>query len=160
MFNLKKKGGKTMGIKLNVVQDKRKQSNNLWYGKALMMQTLDTHWLAQRIEQSVSVKESDVYAVLIELANVMNYELSQSNKISLDRFGYFYIGAKTTGALTKDDFSVAENVKGFRINFVPFNKRDTTGKVISKSFAWGLTAEKYAVEGQIIVPKKKEEPEP
>jgi len=40
------------------------------------------------------------------------------------------------------------------------NKRDNTGKVISKSFAWGLTGEKYAIEGQIIVPKKKEQPKP
>ena len=99
-----------------------------------------------------------MYAVLIELANVMNYELSQSNKISLDRFGYFSIGARTTGALDSDSWSVSEHVKGYHINFTPFNKRDNTGKVISKSFAWGLTGEKYAVEGQIIVPKKKEQP--
>ena len=149
-----------MGIKINVIQDKRKTSNNLWYGKTLMMQTLDTHALAQRIEQNVSVKESDVYAVLIELANVMNYELSQSNKISLDRFGYFSIGARTAGALDSESWSVNEHVKGYHINFTPFNKRDNTGKVISKSFAWGLTGEKYAIEGQIIVPKKKEQPKP
>ena len=67
-----------MAVIVDVYQDKRKQSNNLWYGRAWHPGVLDTRALAKRIEQNVSVKESDVYAVLIELANVMTYELANS----------------------------------------------------------------------------------
>ena len=79
-----------MAVFIAVRQDKRKQSNNLWYGRAWHPGVLDTRQLSKRIEANVSVKESDVYAVLIELANVMTYEIQNGNKCKLDRFGYFY----------------------------------------------------------------------
>ena len=80
---------KTMAVIVDVYQDKRKTSNNLWYGRAWHPGVLDTRALAKRIEQNVSVKESDVYAVLIELANVMTYEIQNGNKCKLDRFDNF-----------------------------------------------------------------------
>ena len=85
-----------MAIFINVYQDKRKNSNKLFYGRAMHPQTIDTRALAKRIEKNVSVKESDVYAVLIELAEVMTYELANSNKVQLDRFGYFYPSITST----------------------------------------------------------------
>ena len=147
-----------MAIKINVYQDKRRNSNHLFYGRALHPTTVDTAGLAQRIQANVSVKESDVYAVLIELAEVMAYELSVGNKVQLDRFGYFAYGAKTSGAITAKDWTVPENLKGFRINFQLFNRRNSTGKVTSKSLGGlELKGEKYAIEGQIITPKKEDE---
>jgi len=81
---------KTMAVIVDVYQDKRKTGNNLWYGRAWHPGILDdTRALAKRIEQNVSVKESDVYAVLIELANVMTYEIQNGNKCKLDRFDNF-----------------------------------------------------------------------
>ena len=108
-----------MAVFIAVRQDKRKQSNNLWYGRTYNPNIIDTHGLAQRIQANVSVKESDVYAVLIELAEVMTYEIANSNKIHLDRFGYFYPAVRSTGALTKDDFSVSENIKKGSVKFTP-----------------------------------------
>jgi len=78
-----------MAVIVDVYQDKRKTSNNLWYGRAWHPGVLDTRALAKRIEKNVSVKESDVYAVLIELANVMTYEIQNGNKCKLDRFDNF-----------------------------------------------------------------------
>ena len=120
-----------MAIQINIAQDKRKQSNNLWYGRTVKLNTIDTRALAKRIQASVSVKESDVYAVLIELAEVMAYELSNSNQIHLERFGYFYPSIRSTGALTKDEFSIVENVKDGRVRFKEEYTRvkdGTTGK--------------------------------
>ena len=55
-----------MGIKINVIQDKRKTSNNLWYGKALMMQTLDSrasgHSLAVPMAEIPTVPTADTHS--------------------------------------------------------------------------------------------------
>lgn len=140
-----------MPILVNVYQDKRKSSNNLWYGRALHPLTIDTNALAERIEQNVSVKKSDVYAVLIELANVMTFELSNGNKVQLDNFGYFAYGVRTTGSLTSKEWNTQENVKGFRINFQLFNTRNSEGKVTSKSLNGNsLRAEIYARDGKLV----------
>ena len=108
-----------MAVFVVIRQDKRKTSNNLWYGRTFNPNIIDTHGLAQRIQQNVSVKESDVYAVLIELAEVMTYELSNSNRIHLDRFGYFYPSVRSTGAVTKKDWTIAENLKDCKVKFSP-----------------------------------------
>lgn len=108
-----------MSVFIAVRQDKRKNSNKLWYGRAYCPNIIDTHQLAKRIEANVSVKESDVYAVLIELADVMAYEISNSSKIHLERLGYFYPSVCTSGALQKADWNVAENIKSGRVRFTP-----------------------------------------
>ena len=108
-----------MSVFLAVRQDKRKQSNNLWYARTYTPNIINTHELAKRIEAIVSVKESDVYAVLIEMASVMSYEIANSSKLHIEGLGYFYPSIRSTGALTKDDFSIAENVKSGRVRFTP-----------------------------------------
>ena len=39
-----------MAVFIAVRQDKRKQSNNLWYGRTYNPNIIDTHGLAQRIQ--------------------------------------------------------------------------------------------------------------
>ncbi len=149
-----------MAILLNVLQDKRKNSNHLWYGRAIQPATIDTAALAQRIQANVSVKEADVYSVLIELAEVMAYELSNGNKVQLDRFGYFWFGARTSGALTADEWTVPDNLKGFRINFQLFNKRNSEGKVTSKALGGNaLTGRLYMRNNVLVSSIKKDDGE-
>ena len=139
----------------------RKSGNNLWYGRALHPVTIDTWKLAERIEQNVSVKKSDVYAVLIELANVMSFELSNGNKVQLDNFGYFSYGVRTSGSLTSKEWNVAENVRGFKIRFQLFNTRNSEGKVTSKSLnGYDLKAEVYARDGKLVSTIKEDTPKP
>ena len=121
-----------MAVIVDVYQDKRKTGNNLWYGRAWHPTILDTRALAKRIEQNVSVKESDVYAVLIELAEVMTYELQNSTKIHLDRFGYFSVSLRSSGALTQKDWAVSDNIRNAKCIFTPEYTR-TTNAVTGKS---------------------------
>ncbi|MBQ9236614.1 MAG: HU family DNA-binding protein [Prevotella sp.] len=145
-----------MAIKINVLQDKRKNSNKLWYGRAICSDTIDTAQLAKRIQANVSVKESDVMAVLIELAEVMSTELANGNKVQLDRFGYFWYGIQSSGALDPEEWNVQENLKKFRINFVLFNSRNSDGKVVSKSLQDGaLRAVKYMQNNVLVSSIKK-----
>ena len=128
-----------MAIQVKVYQDKRKNSNHLFYGRAHHLNIINRDQLAERIQANCTVKKSDVVAVLTELVEVMNYELANSNKILLDGFGYFSIGCKTSGALTKEEWTIQDNLKAFRVNFLPTSKR-TNGKVTSKTFISGLKA--------------------
>jgi predicted histone-like DNA-binding protein len=127
-----------MAVFLAVRQDKRKTSNNLWYGRTYCPNIIDTHELAKRIEANVSVKESDVYAVLIEMADVMAYEIANSNKIHLERLGYFYPSVRSTGSGTKDDWSIAENIKSGRVRFTPEYTR--SAEMASTGKASGLSS--------------------
>ena len=146
-----------MAVIIDVYQDKRKNSNKLFYGRAKCITTIDTRGLAQRIQANVSVKESDVYAVLIELAEVMSYELSNSNKIQLDRFGYFYPSVKTSGALTRDEWTVQDNVKDGTVRFTPFRTQKAEGGVTSRALSG--TGFKYKVMDFPDGEKKEEEGE-
>lgn len=142
-----------MAIIVDVHQDKRKTGNNLWYGRAWHPTIIDTRALAERIEKNVSVTESDVYAVLIELAKVMTYELENSNKIHLDRFGYFSIGLRTSGALTEGQFAVDENIKNAKCIFTPeYTKtvNPATGKSQLQSRALGDRGSfKYVIKNPV-----------
>ncbi|MBR4275922.1 MAG: HU family DNA-binding protein [Prevotella sp.] len=130
-----------MAVFIAVRQDKRKQSNNLWYGRTYNPNIIDTHGLAQRIQANVSVKKSDVYAVLTSLVKVMNRNLANSIKIKIDNFGYFYVSATTSGALAKDEWNVRENLKSVRVRFQPTQTRDgATGAVTGKSIGFGYKA--------------------
>jgi predicted histone-like DNA-binding protein len=122
-----------MSVFVAVRQDKRKTANNLWYGRTYCPNIIDTHELAKRIEANVSVKESDVYAVLIEMAEVMAYEIANSSKIHLERLGYFYPAVSTSGALTKDEWSIAEHIKSGRVRFTPEYTRSVENAATGKS---------------------------
>lgn len=109
-----------------VYQDKRQtisgQPNpyyNKWYGKAVHLpRVVDTLELARRVQKNVSVKISDVYAVLREASDVINVALLNSERVKLDGIGSFKAAISTTPADTADDFKAA-NIKLSRIIFAP-----------------------------------------
>jgi len=147
-----------MAIIVDVRQDKRKSGNKLWYGKAWHPQILDTRALAARVQENVSVKESDVYAVLIELANVLTYEMQNGSKCQLDRFGYFYPQLRSTGAVTKEDYSITDNIKDTVIKFTPFYTRDKKNAAPGKTS--GLSSRALDSGFKYVLKDKVEETEP
>lgn len=131
-----------MAIQIKVSQDTRKNGSGLFYGRAKHLNIIDRNALAERIQANCTVKKADVLAVLTELAEVMTYELANSNKVLLDDFGYFYIGAKSSGAISAKEYNCNENIKGFRVGFLPVGKREKNG-VTSRVFTAGLKAVKW-----------------
>jgi predicted histone-like DNA-binding protein len=111
-----------MAIKYRLYQDNRAESKNRgkWYARAIYPKTpKSTKDLAQMIQDNVSVKKSDVIAVLDELVNVMKLWLQESYRVKLDGFGSFKIGLATKPADTAKDFSASKHVVGSRVNFQP-----------------------------------------
>lgn len=133
-----------MAILTKVYRDNRGKSQNLYYGRAVVLNTLHTKDLAKVIQQNCTVKMSDVVAVLTELTEVMTTELQNGNIVRLDGFGSFRIAVRTTGATTAKEFSISDNVKGFRCNFMPEGKKDSTSGKMKRAFLAGCRAVKYA----------------
>ena len=102
-------------------QEKREGAKNvgMWYANAKMVGSLNLKEISKRIEGAVSVRESDVYAVLIELRNVMQEYLMKSYAIKIENLGTFRVGIKTNPAASAGAFKANTNIKGYRINFQP-----------------------------------------
>jgi predicted histone-like DNA-binding protein len=97
--------------------------------------------LALKIQENVSVKKSDVKAVLDELVGVLKEWLQDSNRVKIEGLGSFKIGLKTKPADSAKEFSVAKHVVGARVNFLPEVEVDvTTGRRV-KSLLMGLEVE-------------------
>lgn len=94
-------------------------ANGKWYGRAIRVGTVDTADLAEIIQRNCSMKKSDVQAVLTELVEVMTDKLQESYAVKINGLGTFKVGISTKGANTPAEFSVAKNVTGTHINFVP-----------------------------------------
>lgn len=93
---------------------------NKWYGKAVHLpRVVDTLELARRVQKNVSVKISDVYAVLREASDVINVALLNSERVVLDGIGSFKAAISTKPADTADEFKAASNIKQSRIIFAP-----------------------------------------
>ena len=147
-------------IKINVYQDKRRESNNLFYGRTVKLTTVDLEALAERIEANTTAKKADVKAVLTELVEVMNLELANSNQIHLDGFGYFYPSVRTRGAMTKAEWTITDCLKDGKVKFKEETTRmrnPTTGKsqLASRSLSSGW---KYGILD--LVEKPKTQPQP
>ena len=110
-----------MAIFYKLQQEKREGAKNegMWYARAKMTGKTDLSAIAALIEKNVSVKESDVYAVLIELVNVMQQELQASHTVVIERLGSFSAGLSTSPAASAAAFKANTNVKGIHINFLP-----------------------------------------
>ena len=94
-------------------------ANGKWYAKAITVGTVTTDDLAEIIQKNCSMKKSDVQAVLTELVEVMTDKLQESYAVKINGLGIFKIGIRCKGAVERDEFSVANNIVGKHVNFLP-----------------------------------------
>ena len=132
-----------MALLYKLVRDNRKDSNNLWYGKAVQINSIDMEGIAEIIQRNCTVKKSDVLAVLTELVETMTDQLQNSVTVKLDGFGTFKIGLKTVGAIKAEDFTISRNVRGLRVNFLSEGKKDQATNKVTRKFLQGAVLQKY-----------------
>lgn len=107
-----------------VRQDNRRNGTGLWYGKAYIRGTLTFEQIAQRIQNNCSMKKSDVIAYLTELIEVMQQKLTQGYKVQLGDIGYFSVGLKSKGALSKEKWSAKEYLNSKHVVFKTVNVKE------------------------------------
>ena len=109
-----------MAVPFYVYQDNRKTvGTKLWYGRATHFGTVELDDLAEQVQKTCSLTKSDCVAINTELVELLSYELSNSNCVSLDGLGYFKPAIKSKGAISADQFNAAENIAGSFVRFVP-----------------------------------------
>ena len=147
-----------MAILYRVYQDTRENAltSGQWFARAVHTQAVNLQQMAMEIEENVSVKYSDVSAVLIELVNVMNRHLNASERVVLDGFGSFKIGLKTKGSLRKEDFSATKNIVGSRVLFQPEYTVDVATQKRNRQFLNNVTVRNV----KDLLPKEDAEQEP
>ena len=113
-----------MAVLCKLYQDNRETSayKGKWYARAIHVNEIDLEGMAAKIQENVTAKAADVYAVLREMVNVMSDSLKNSIAVNLNGIGRFKVGISTTPADTAADFSFNKNVKGYRVNFLPEHK--------------------------------------
>lgn len=90
-----------------------------FYARATYNGTVNTNDIAEIVQRNCSMKKSDVLAVISEMVEVMTDKMQEGYKVKLDGFGIFKIGLRSTGVDAIDQFSVAHNIVGAHVNFLP-----------------------------------------
>lgn len=125
-----------MAVIVKVVQDKRENSNHMWFGRGVHPITVDTKYCAERIAENTTATLADTRAVLTSFIKVMNDALSNSMKVKIDDLGIFWVSPRTKGALKREDFD-QDCIKGVHVRFQPATtKKD--GHITSKSLGWDV----------------------
>ncbi len=127
---------------LNKVMGTKSPLKGKWIARAKMIDVVDIEALAKEIQDSCSVKKSDVLAVLTELVEHMQTHLQNSHRVKLNGFGSFRIGLRTKAADALKDFKVSTNIKGLHIVFQPEVKTSADG-TRTKTFLTGTKVKEY-----------------
>ncbi len=132
-----------MSVKYKLYQDNREKSayKGKWYARAVHSGVFDLDGIAMEIEENVSAKESDVYAVLKELVRVMKRHLQNSEIVVMPGLGRFKIGISTSPALTAKAFNSSHNIRSSHIIFQPQVKIDVAHGTRFRALLDGCTFE-------------------
>jgi len=89
-----------------------------YYATAIQKDVTNTDKLFELISASSTVSRSDVYSVVIELLEKINYELSEGRTVRLDKLGKFSLSIQSEGVDAPEDLT-SNQIRNAKINFLP-----------------------------------------
>ena len=110
-----------MSVEFKVVQRKNPQDQNaapLFYAMAVRGKALDIDKLSELISDGSTVRQNDVYAVLVGMVNVILKELKEGRVIRLGKLGTFAVSVSSSGHPTDEEVS-ANSITKARILYRP-----------------------------------------
>ena len=99
-----------------------------WFAHSKSIETLNTRKLAKHISEHGSVYTQDVvFGVLEKFRSCLVEMLLESKRVKIDGLGTFFTTLENEpgGALRKEDFSPAKNLKALHIRFLPDQEAET-----------------------------------
>ena len=125
-----------MAVNFKIYQSNRNgNTKGQFYARAAHRDTVTIKDLAEVMQNNSTVKYSDILAVLTELSEVMRQELQRSNRVKIDGIGTFKVAVRSKGAASAKEFTVAENIKGVHVLFLPEVTVDASGKHVKTLLA-------------------------
>lgn len=86
---------------------------------AVHYNTVTTEQLCREIQDSCSLKKSDVKAVLAELSELLRRHLHDGDRIRLDGIGMLKMEIESDKVDRPEDFNIRQHLRNFRIHFLP-----------------------------------------
>lgn len=100
----------------------------VYYPRAIVQgKPVETKSIAKDLARISTVSNSDVQAVLGDIASVMHNRMSQGKSVHIEGLGYFRYVLETKGVKNPEDFSFSKQVQAVRVQFIPERER-TSGK--------------------------------
>lgn len=90
------------------------------YPRAIVQgKPVETETIAKDLAKISTVSNSDVQAVLGDIAGVMHTRMAQGKSVHIKGLGYFRYTLNTVGVKDIKDFNFAKQVKAVRVEFIP-----------------------------------------
>lgn len=109
----------------------KKQHNkakNVYYPQAIVKgRPIETEDIARELARISTVSNSDVQAVLGDIAPVMHNLMKQGKSVHIKGLGYFRYTLNTVGVAELKDFNFHKQVKAVRVEFTPDREKTSSG---------------------------------
>lgn len=100
----------------------------VYYPQAVVQgKPVGTETIAKDLSKISTVSNSDVQAVLGDIADVMHTRMSQGKSVHIKGLGYFRYVLDTVGVANLDDFDFEKQVKAVRVEFIPEREKTASG---------------------------------
>lgn len=104
------------------------KARGVYYPRAIVQgNPVETETIAKDLARISTVSNSDVQAVLGDIAPVMHARMAQGKSVHIKGLGYFRYVLDTTGVENLEDFDFQKQVKAVRVEFIPERTRTSGG---------------------------------
>lgn len=104
------------------------KARGVYYPRAIVQgNPVETETIAKDLAKISTVSNSDVQAVLGDIAGVMHTRMAQGKSVHINGLGYFRYTLDTVGVENLEDFDFAKQVKAVRVEFIPERTRTSSG---------------------------------
>lgn len=104
------------------------KKQKVYYPRAIVQgKPVETETIAKDLAKISTVSNSDVQAVLGDIAGVMHTRMSQGKSVHIKGLGYFRYVLDTTGVKSLNDFDFETQVKAVRVEFIPERSKLSNG---------------------------------
>ncbi|MCF2580994.1 HU family DNA-binding protein [Bacteroides caecigallinarum] len=104
------------------------KQQGVYYPRAVVQgKPVETETIAKDLAKISTVSNSDVQAVLGDIAGVMHTRMAQGKSVHIKGLGYFRYVLDTVGVDTLEDFDFEKQVKAVRVEFIPERTRLANG---------------------------------
>lgn len=104
------------------------KTKGVYYPQAIVQgEPVETETIAKDLAKISTVSNSDVQAVLGDIAGVMHSRMAQGKSVHIKGLGYFRYTLDTKGVKNPEDFDFQKQVRAVRVQFVPEKSKLSNG---------------------------------
>lgn len=104
------------------------KKTGVYYPKAIVQgKPVETETIAKELAKISTVSNSDVQAVLGDIAGVLHTRMAQGKSVHIKGLGYFRYTLDTVGVKDEKDFDFEKQKKAVRVEFVPERSKTSGG---------------------------------